>query len=519
MSFHQGQIAVSFVAFLLLFIGVGIYSGLRQAPSTDDYLLAGRDANPWLTGISTVATGNSGFMFIGLIGFTYTIGVAAAWVLVGWICGDFLAWTLLYRRLRLASEDTDSSTVVAFLSQDSNGSRWLTLISGGITISFLAVYAATQLQAGSKALNVLFGWDYAVGIVLGAVIVTIYCFAGGIRASIWVGSIQSILMTIAMLMLVGVALWHSGGVTGLWQSLHAIDPNLTSLAPDSLQLGLIPFALSWLVAGLGVVGQPHIVSRIMAIDSGKNIRLAANIYIALYIVFALAALLVGLTARVLLPELGAAGADTELALPTLAESFLPSLLVGIVLSGLFAATISTADAQLLTCSATLTQDVLFRWTARSVPLARFGTLGMAILICAIALVGDDNVFVLATLAWSTLAASLAPLMIVRSLRWRVQPGVAVIMMVTGLVTALYWRLGLGLADDACEALPGMVAGALVYGLFRLFSQDPPPLDPPAPEVEVNDSPSPNLGEKAGGCGALRFSKSGPTCITGMHSLF
>lgn len=464
---------------MLLFIGVGLVSGLRQdAATTDDYLLAGRDANPWLTGLSTVATGNSGFMFIGLIGFTYTVGLSALWVVTGWIFGDYLAWSFVHRRLRRVSEEMDSSTVVEFLSQESaDESRWITLTSGFITIAFLAVYAATQLQAGSKALSVIFGWDYAIGIVLGAVIVTIYCFAGGIQASIWVGSIQSSLMIVSMLLLVGVAVAYSGGPSGLWQTLREIDPALLSLSPPNLKFGMVPFAVSWLAAGFGVVGQPHIMSRIMAIDSGKNIKLARNVYTSLYVVFALAALGVGLTARVLLPDLAAV--DTELALPELAESLLPGLLVGIVLSGLFAATISTADAQLLTCSATLTQDVLFRWTANSIQLARIGTLVMAVVICVIALVGDDNVFVLATIAWSTLAASLGPLMIVRALGRPIQTGPALAMMMAGMGTALTWRLGLGLADSVCEALPGMVVGAIVYLLIWLLTDRPT-----APESEL-----------------------------------
>jgi sodium/proline symporter len=469
LSSHHLTIAISFVTFLMLFIGVGIASGLRQqAATTDDYLLAGRDANPWLTGLSTVATGNSGFMFIGLIGFTYSIGLAALWVVLGWISGDYMAWSLVHRRLRQTSAQKESSTVVAFLSQEAVGeSRWVTLISGFITLAFLGIYAATQLQAGSKALSVIFDWDYGIGILLGAVIVTIYCFAGGIRASIWVGSIQALLMVVSMLLLVGVAVYHSGGPMGLWDNLRTIDPALLSLAPPHLQFGLIPFALSWLVAGFGVVGQPHIMSRIMAIDTGnqnagRNIQIARNVYTGLYIVFALSAIGVGLTARVLLPDLMQAGGDVELALPALAETFLPALLVGVVLSGLFAATISTADAQLLTCSATLTQDVLFRWTANSVRLARLGTLVMAVLICAIALLGDDNVFILATIAWSTLAASLGPLMIVRAMDRPVPAWVAITMMMVGMATALTWRLGLGWANSVCEALPGMLAGGAFY---------------------------------------------------------
>ena len=454
-------VALSFSVFLLLFIGVGIYSGFSQQQTTEDYLLASREANPWLTGLSTVATGNSGFMFIGLIGFTYAIGIAAVWMIAGWIVGDFMAWTFIHRRLRRASEQVDSSTVVSFLSQEGTQDRWLTLTSGLITIAFLGVYAATQLQAGSKALSVIFGWDYTIGIVLGAVIVTLYCFIGGIRASIWVGSIQAVLMIVAMGLLLAVAVVSSGGISGLWTQLRAADPALVSLAPSNLRFGVIPFVLSWLASGFGVVGQPHIMSRIMAINSSQNVYIARNLYTLLYTVFAAAALGVGLTARVLLPELMATGGDPELALPQLAENLLPALLVGIVLAGVFAAAISTADAQLLTCSATLTQDV-FPQAAQSYRLVKVGTLGMALLILAIALIGDDNVFVLATIAWSTLAAGLGPLMVVRSLQCPVSTPVALSMMLSGVAMALIWRLGLGYGNSVCEALPGIAVGAAVF---------------------------------------------------------
>lgn len=464
---HQLVVISSFGLFVMIFLGVGIYSGFRQQSTAEDYLLASREANPWLTGLSTMATGNSGFMFIGLIGLTYSIGLSTLWIVLGWIAGEYLAWYLIHHRLRQASETADSSTVVSFLSQESAESRWLTLTSSFITIAFLGVYAATQLQAGSKALSVIFGWDYSIGIILGAVIVTIYCFAGGIRASLWVGSLQALLMMVSMLLLVGVAIAHCNGISGLISKLTEADPTLISLAPPNLRFGMVPFALSWFVAGFGVVGQPHIMGRIMAIDSGKNVPIARNIYMALYVIFVTSAIGVGLTARVLLPELLAAGSDVELALPQLAESLLPGLLVGVVLSGLFAATISTADAQLLTCSATLSQDV-FHWAASSYKLVKLGTVLMSLLILAIALLGDDNVFALATIAWSTLAAGLGPLMVVRVWHLPVRTPIAILMMLAGVAAALTWRLGLGWSDSACEALPGVLAGVSVYLLSRLF---------------------------------------------------
>ena len=465
MNAHETSVAVSFALFVLLFVGVGIYSGSQQKETVDDYLLASREANPWLTGISTVATSNSGFMFIGLIGFTYYVGVGTVWLILGWILGDFLAWTFIHRRFRRVSEGVQATTIASFLGQEQkDATPWITVVVALTTIAFLGVYAASQLQAGSKALSVIFGWDNNLGILFGAVIVTIYCFAGGIRASIWVGSLQSGLMILSMLTLVTISVLAIGGPGALWSALRGINPALLSLAPPNLQFGLLPFALSWLLAGFGVIGQPHIMRRIMAIDSFENVIKARNVYTLLYIIFALSALGVGLTSRVLLPEL-INGGDTETALPQLSETLLPGIGVGVTLAGLFAATISTADALLLTCSAAVSQDIFPR-ASRSFFWVRTGTLGVSVLILGIAWVSSDNVFVLATLAWTCLASGLGPLMIARVLQLPMTPVLGLSMIVAGLGTALVWRFGLGLSDSICEALPGMVASTLIYGVER-----------------------------------------------------
>lgn len=457
---EQAPISITFIVFITLFVGVGVYSGSRKKDTTEDYLLAGRDVNPWLTALSAVATGNSGFMFIGLIGFTYEVGISAIWLTVGYILGDILAWFAVHKRLREASEVSNSETISAFLGHGASGGRWITIISALITLGFLGAYAAAQLQAGSKALSVLFGWDSWLGIVFGATVVAIYCVSGGIRASIWVGSVQSILMMGSMIVLSWVAIASTGGFDGLWSQLNHIDPTLTDVFPNDLRFGFLPFVLAWTVAGFGVVGQPHIMVRAMAIDSAEQVNTARNIYVLFNAVFSMAAAAVGLTARVLLPDLGGL-ADAELALPELAIALLPAILVGLVLVGLFSATISTADAQLLSCSAALTQDLLPR-AGRSSLGAKLGTLTMVGVILLLALVSTDSVFVLVTFSWAALAASLGPVMVLRVLKRPLTAPVAVIMMTVGIATALIWRIGLGLSQDIYEVLPGMLASSAVY---------------------------------------------------------
>ena len=211
----QIWVGITFIAFLLLFIAVGIYSSIQKQNTTTDYLLASRNVNPWLTGLSAMATNYSGFLFIGGIGFTYKVGLASIWVPLAWTIGNFIAWCFIFKKLRSVSQQIDSDTVSSFLGQENlgpkNQGRLITIISALITIAFLGTYASAQLVAASKGLNAIFGWNYQLGIIIGAVIVVAYCFSGGIRASIWTDSVQGVLMILSLWVLCIVSLIACGG--------------------------------------------------------------------------------------------------------------------------------------------------------------------------------------------------------------------------------------------------------------------------------------------------------------------
>ncbi len=463
----QAGIAVTFIIFLLLFTGVGIYSATRKQNTTTDYLLASRNVNSWLTALSAMATGQSGLLFIGQVGFAYKIGISSLWLTIGWAIGDYLAWWLVFKKLRKLSEETTSDTVSSFLGQNIKGSRAIAIISALITIVFLGSYAAAQLVAGSKALNAVFGWNYNLGIIIGAVIVVIYCFSGGIRASIWTDAVQAIVMVGSLLLLLVVAVVNCGGVGNLWQSLAAIDPTLINWDASQQPWGFIPFFIGWLVAGFGVVGQPHIMVRAMAIDSASHIGFARNLKTSLGLINSVSATGIGLAARVMMPDLMNSG-DPELALPYLSLELLPVVLVGLMLAGLFSATMSTADSQILSCSAALTQDI-FPHTAKSYKLAKLGTLTVTAVILAIALAGNNNVFALVTFSWSALASGLGPLLILRVWQQTVNLNTAIAMMVIGIATALFWNLGLQLSGAVYEVFPGMAAGMAVYGIGQFLA--------------------------------------------------
>ena len=459
------MIALSFIFFLLLFTVVGVYAATQKQDTTADYLLAGRSVNPWAIALSALSSGQSGFLFTAQVGYAYTQGLSSIWLAIGWAIGDYLAWLLVFKKLRITSEASEAETVPAFLAQKQPGYRWISVISALITIFFLGTYAAAQLLAGSKALNSLFGWDLSWGIIIGAIIVVVYCFSGGIRASIWTDSVQTIVMIAALLILLVVCLSVTGGFGDIYDSLGQIEPNLVRLFPSDLAWGFMPFFLGWLVAGFGAVGQPHIVVRAMAIDSADNMGKARDIRTICGLVTAFAAIFIGLAGRVLLPELN----DPELALLDLSQNLLPGILVGVILAGLFAATISTADSQILSCSAALTQD-LFPGLAKSYKFAKIGTLVVTAIVLAIALANNDSVFGLITFAWSILASGLGVLLMLRSFEKPVSTPTAIAMMLVGIFVSMFWKLGLGLSGAVYEVFPGMAAGFLVYAIASLFER-------------------------------------------------
>ena len=468
----QIWVGITFIAFLLLFIAVGIYSSTQKQNTTTDYLLASRNVNPWLTGLSAMATNYSGFLFIGGIGFTYKVGLASIWVPLPWTIGNFIAWCFIFKKLRSVSQQIDSDTVSSFLGQENlgpkNQGRLITIISALITIAFLGTYASAQLVAASKGLNAIFGWNYQLGIIIGAVIVVAYCFSGGIRASIWTDSLQGILMIVSLWVLFIVSLIACGGLGELWLKLNAIDPTLTNWIPTNLPWGFFPYFLGWLVAGFGVVGQPHVLVRAMAIDSVDNIALARNINLVCGLINFVGAIGIGLTARVLLPNL-MTSADPELALPNLSIELLPGILVGLMLAGIFAAAISTADSQVLSCSAALSQD-LVPSAANSYRKAKIATLVVIAIVLAIALITNNSVFALVIFSWSVLACALGPLLVLRVWQKPVSIPVGITMMITGIVVAIIWNIGLNLSSAINEVLPGMAAGFIVYGIanFRVW---------------------------------------------------
>ena len=165
----------SFILCLLGFTLIGVSSAWFSRGTRHDYYLADGSVKPWLVGLSAVATNNSGYMFIGVIGYTHVTGLASLWLMLGWIAGDFLGSLYVHARLRVATERTDEVSYAGVLSHwyGGNNNR-LQRVMGLISLLFLLAYASAQLVAGSKALHVLFGWPGWAGAVMGATLVVLY---------------------------------------------------------------------------------------------------------------------------------------------------------------------------------------------------------------------------------------------------------------------------------------------------------------------------------------------------------
>ncbi len=459
-------IAASFISCLLAFTLIGLSSLFKSRGSRHDYYLADSTVSPWLVGLSAVATNNSGYMFIGVIGYTYVTGLASIWLMIGWIAGDFLASLFVHARLREATESSDEVSYAGVLSTwyGANNSQ-LQRVIGVISLIFLLAYAGAQLVAGGKALQVLFDWPAWAGACIGAAVVSLYCFAGGIRASIWTDAAQSTVMIVAMGLLLVAAVLSLGGIGGAIASMRGVEGFLDWFPKDLALPGIaggVLFAVSWLFAGLSVIGQPHVMVRFMALNDRVGMRRARGWYYLWFIAFYGITTGVGLLSRVYLADGGSF--DAELALPMMAIELLPPLLVGLILAGIFAATMSTADSLILSCSAAVTHDLLPHRIERPllIKLTTITITGCALLL---ALSNNQSVFSLVVMAWSGLASAFAPLLLALCLGMNPRQSISIIAALTGLLTALLWRY-LDWHHAVYEGLPGIVAGCVVLMLWR-----------------------------------------------------
>ena len=469
------MILLSFLLFMFIFAGVGLASMRVKEDTTDDYLVAGRGMHPGLAALSAVSTWNSGYMFIGFIGFIYIQGYSAIWIALVSTIGQLVAWMWLYKYIQKEGEERGIRSLTSLVSSTTGSPE--AKVAAVLSVLFLSIYAAAQLTAGGVALETMLNWAPTVGILIGFVLVVAYCYAGGIRASIWTDAAQSSVMIVGSTILCLVAVKNSGGLSGLHDQLAAIDDSMVSVFPSGLRFGAALWIAAFFLGGLGVAGQPQVVSRVMTLKDDDARKQAMVWFFVWQTPFIVLMFIIGLACRVLLPELGTDGAQTGL--PLLAMEQLSPFLGGVILASIFAATMSTADSQVLACTAAVTDDVQPEWS-QDHKKTKMVTLGMAVFATVIYLVGQqfpgfgDSVFSLVVLAVYGLGGIFVPMILVRMMGYEPDTTHSILMMMAGFFGVIGWvTFGLDGADGIFPSVPGVGAAFATHFLLCWLRDDSP----------------------------------------------
>ena len=467
-------LVASFLLFMCAFAGIGLASMWVKEDTTDDYLVAGRGMHPALAALSAVSTWNSGYMFIGFIGFTYTMGYSIIWIGLGSMIGQIVAWVWLYKFIQQSAKERDVRSLSSLVSNVTGSPE--AKLAAILSVLFLAVYAAAQLTSGGKALYVMLGWSEVIGILIGFVLVVAYCYAGGIRASIWTDAAQSSVMIIGSSLLCYVAMQEVGGISGLHDGLESQNANLTSMVPADLNFGVSLWIFAFFLGGLSVAGQPQVVTRVMTLATDQDRKTAMLWFFAWQTPFLLIMVIIGLASRVVFTG---ADFDPELGLPMLAMETLGPFWVGLILASIFAATMSTADSQVLACTAAFTDDVMPQISQDhkktkivTLVIAAFAT---AISIFGLYVPGGDSVFALVVLAVYGLGSIFVPILIIRWAGYEPDTNHTMTMMLAALFTVILWSIS-GFGDDIFPSVPGMGAAFITHFVMnQLRSSDISPL--------------------------------------------
>ncbi len=473
----------AFLVYLLVLVVVGIVT-YRMMHTHDDYYLAGRRLNPWVTALSAEASSESGWLLLGLPGQAFSQGIGAFWVAFGCLAGTFFNWTAVAKKLRRITGFFRAITIPDYLeTRFDDKSHTLRVIAALLIGIFMTSYVAAQLVASGKALSVTFGLDYVPAVLVGSAVILFYTMMGGFFAVAWTDAIQATMMIIGLVVIPIVGTIKLGGPAAVFAKLAectADTSGFLSMRVGKEGVALGTFVIGMLGIGLGYPGQPHVLVRFMAIKRASLMRKGALIGVIWAAIALYGAVLVGLIARgILTGDVG----DPERVMPLMAMELLPSWIAGIMIAAAMAAIMSTADSQLLVASSSFVQDFYHKTFGRNpkpstlVLLSRLVTLGIGVLGVVIALRQDPNnpvgvVFWLVLYAWGGLASAFGPV-IVLSLYWRrVTRAGALAGMLSGAITVIVWQNIPVLNDFLYVLIPGVVVSTLAVVIVSLLTTPP-----------------------------------------------
>lgn len=487
-------ILIAIVIYLVSVVYIG-YLCSKRNKNTDDFYLGGRKLGPLVTAMSAEASDMSSWLLMGLPGVAYLCGIAdAGWTAIGLAAGTYINWLLVAKRLRRYSKIANNSITVPqfFKNRYHDKSGILLTISAIIIVIFFIPYTASGFAACGKLFSSLFGIDYVLAMMVSAVVIVGYTMLGGFLAASTTDFLQSIIMTIALIVVLGFGINVAGGLDAVISNAKALPGYLTMFAShaagtnSSESYGFIKI-ISTIAWGLGYFGMPHILLRFMAIEDENKLTLSrrvASIWVVISMAIAVFIGIIGYS----MSKAGAidvlTGTESETIIVKIADllsknGVLTALGAGVILAGILASTMSTADSQLLAASSAVSSDLLGRALKEnskvSMIVARITLLVIAAFAVILARNPESSVFSIVSFAWAGFGASFGPVMLFALFWKRSNLYGAIAGMLSGGIMIFVWKYlvrPLGGAWNVYELLPAFIVASVVIVAVSLLTAAP-----------------------------------------------
>ena len=487
--------------YMVFTLVIGIKSSAKNN-TVDDFYLGGRRLGPIVTAMSAEASDMSGWLLMGLPGVAYLSGIAdAGWTAIGLALGTYINWLLVAKKLRRYSAKCDAITVPDFFATRYRDKTNILLgVSAAIIVVFFIPYTASGFSACGKLFSSLFGIEYHVAMIISAVVIIGYTSLGGFLAASMTDLIQSIVMSIALLIVLTYGISSAGGISEVIENAKSLPGYLgmtttyDAAAGASKDYGFLSI-VSTMAWGLGYFGMPHILLRFMAIEDGKKLKLSrriASVWVVISLSIGTFIGIIGLAMSKAGTIETLEGSASETVIVKIAHSlsnynYLFAFVAGIILAGIFASTMSTADSQLLAASSSVSENILgkvfgIKLSSKAQMLAaRITLIVIAVIGVILAWDPESSVFKIVSFAWAGFGATFGPVMLLalfwkRSNKWDAMAG-----MLTGGAMVFIWKFviaPMGGALAIYELLPAFVCACVVNVVVSLLT--------PAPEQEILD---------------------------------
>ena len=492
MTTAQICIIIAIVLYLALMVGIGAWYS-KKNKNTDDFYLGGRKLGPLVTAMSAEASDMSSYLLMGLPGLAVVYGIAeASWTAIGLAVGTYINWLLVAKRIRLYSHKINAVTIPEFFAKRfHDNAKVLSLIAALIIIIFFVPYTASGFSACGKLFSSLFGVDYQIAMIISAVVIVLYTTLGGFSAASTTDLIQSIVMTVALFVVVGFGVSQAGGVHAVLENASQLPAYFSLTSTGDGAGGTTPYGgltiVSTLAWGLGYFGMPHILLRFMAIEDSKKLKTSRRIASVWVVISMAVAIFIGtvgvgmIGAGVLDGDFDGERVIIEISKLLSTYGIFPALVAGVILSGILAATMSTADSQLLAASSSASQDIFISFfkvklsQKKAMLIARASVVLISVIGVIIALDENSSIFRVVSFAWAGFGAAFGPLVLF-SLFWkRTNKAGAVAGMVTGGAMVFIWKYVIAKLSPVLniyELLPAFILSSLAIVAVSLLTKAP-----------------------------------------------